>query len=425
MKFLHFLPCFLFLAAPLLADNKSALKEISVAFDQIEKDYKDWPHYSYQVENMEGGQSRKEDVWKSEGDSGFIRVESQNFDDHGELKTQFFFKGADLLFSLDRSESSPMELKAPTSVTERRYYFAGDKLIRVLEKKGTFPSGKPTNTAGLKNREVPPGELENADETYRTQHEIAAGIIENLRRAEAGSSGEAADAPAQSPEPAGKGASGTGNITGEGWRMIAGSASRDGRYALAWGLKGSTEIQGEAAEDGSLSVTEDEAKLVNYLVDLQNKSIVGPLKGKHFADKSSLGHSTSETAWSSAATFVAQINSGKWATWDAQVYEMKEGEKASLSKGTDLLEPVKKAIREFKAGDKAVKKLGFDNFTFALHDTHIAQRGPETVLVVEVNAGIPKSEEEGAFFDVTLTFSLAPDENGGAPALKSLGAEGH
>jgi hypothetical protein len=298
-------------------------------------------------------------------------------------------------------------------------------LIRVLEKKGSFPAGKPADTAGLKNREVPPGELENAEETYRTQHEIAAGIIENLRRAEGGSGGEAADAHAESTEPAGKGASGTGTITGEGWRMIAGSASRDGRYALAWGLKGSTEIPGEEAEDGSLSVEDDNAKLVNYLVDLKNKSIVGPLKGKHFADKSSLGHSTSETAWSQAATYVAQINSGKWATWDAQVYEMREGEKVSLSKGTDLMEPVKKAIRGFKEGDPAVKKLGIDNFTFALHDPHIAQRGPDTVLVVEVNAGIPKSEEEGAFFDVTLTFSLTPDENGGAPALKSLGVEGH
>jgi hypothetical protein len=104
---------------------------------------------------------------------------------------------------------------------------------------------------------------------------------------------------------------------------------------------------------------------------------------------------------------------------------MREGEKVSLSKGTDLMEPVKKAIRGFKEGDPAVKKLGIDNFTFALHDPHIAQRGPDTVLVVEVNAGIPKSEEEGAFFDVTLTFSLTPDENGGAPALKSLGVEGH
>jgi len=238
MKSLHFLPCLLILAAPLRADDKSALKEISVAFDQIEKDYKDWPHYSYRVENLEGGQSRKEDVWKSEGDSGFIRVESQNFDDHGDLKTQFFFKGADLLFSLDRSESSLMEPKAPTNVTERRYYFSGEKLIRVLEKKGSFPAGKPADTAGLKNREVPPGELENAEETYRTQHEIAAGIIENLRRAEGGSGGEAADAHAESTEPAGKGASGTGTITGEGWRMIAGSASRDGRYALAWGAEG-------------------------------------------------------------------------------------------------------------------------------------------------------------------------------------------
>jgi len=62
-------------------------------------------------------------------------VESLNFDDHGASKTQFFFKGADLLFTLDRSETSRMEPKASNVVTEKRYYFADQQLIRVLEKR--------------------------------------------------------------------------------------------------------------------------------------------------------------------------------------------------------------------------------------------------------------------------------------------------
>jgi hypothetical protein len=171
----------LFAVSQLQAQDKAALREITAAYEEIEENYKDWPHYTYSAENLDGGHSYQHHVWKSDGDEGFIKVESLNFGDHGETKTQFFFKGADLLFSFDRSETSLMMPKAPTEIHETRCYFADGKLIRQLQKKGKFPAGTKTDTAGIKGKELPPSELESATETYTTQHEIAAQVIERAR----------------------------------------------------------------------------------------------------------------------------------------------------------------------------------------------------------------------------------------------------
>ncbi len=388
---------------PLHAQDKAALREISGAFDKIEADYKTWPHHTYGGENLEGGQAYEHSVWKSDGDKDFIKVESLDFNEHGESKTQFFFKDSRLLFTLDRRETVRMVPNAPTEVLERRYYFADSQLIRVLEKEGAFPNGGPTDTAGLKNRELPLNAIENAAETYSTQHEIAAGIIERARMLEqnAGPS----DAPAN-------------HQSGEGWREIAGSGSRDGIYALAWGLKDHGEIEGETQDDGTLSVDPENENLVNYLVNLRTKTIVGSIKGKHFGDKSTYNHFTTETAWSAASMFVAQTNSGKWATFDSNVYELRDTGEASVSKAADLLAATKKAIfKDPKAGE-LFKKFDQDSFTTTLRDVHIAQRGATMIVSVEASLMIPKGEEEGSNFDATVVFAINSDENGGAPLLQ-------
>jgi hypothetical protein len=81
---------------------------------------------------------------------------------------------------------------------------------------------------------VPPGELENAGETYTTQHEIAAAIIERVRHLE--EEAPAGAAPAEAPS------------SDTPWRVIAGSGSRDGHYAIAWGFKDKRAIGGDTAE---------------------------------------------------------------------------------------------------------------------------------------------------------------------------------
>ena len=303
--------------------------------------------------------------------------------------------------------------KAATSVSEKRFYYVGEKLTRVLAKDGKFPAGKKTDTSGLKNADVPLSEIEGASEHYATMRQEALARIAKLKRITDDSTPVAGNAPPGR------------TIAGNGWRAIAGSQSRDGRFALAWGLKGQTAPVGETAEDGTLSVDQEAQGLMNYLVDLHSGKIVGLIAGKHFGDKSGYNHTNSETSWSYGSTYVAQVNNGKWATFEAKVYQVTDGDAVSVSKGSDLVTPTKKAAFEHLKGSDRLKKFNKEAFALALHDVSIVRKGNDTVVVVGVTGEIPKSEEEGSSFDATITFKISSDDKGGAPVLTWSGTEVH
>ncbi|WP_395751591.1 hypothetical protein [Prosthecobacter sp.] len=331
-----------------------------------------------------------------------------NSDDHGETKVQYYFKGDRLLFTLDRSETWRMIPKAPTDVVEKRYYFAKNQLIRLLEKKAQFPAGAPADTTGIKNLELPLNADETAAETYTTQHELAASVIERARKLE------------EEEEPAGAAAATPAAMTGEGWRMIAGTESRDGNYALAWGLKGKAVTEGDADEEGRLSVDPDDPDLLNYVVDLSTKKIIGTLRGKHFGDRARYNHMSCEAEWSGDSQFVVQTCNAKWDTTSAFVYLLQEGD--AVTPGTDLLGPAKAAaFKKLKDGPQ-LKKFKPDAFAITLSEVRIAQRGSSVVLQMNVDGVIPKSDADAASFGCTVSFTLAPGD-GGVPVVKWLSTE--
>ncbi|HYF36719.1 MAG TPA: hypothetical protein VD994_15595 [Prosthecobacter sp.] len=213
-------------------------------------------------------------------------------------------------------------------------------------------------------------------------------------------------------------------VTGDGWRMIAGSASRDGVYALAWGLKPNSQAKIRVDENGDAAADEAEAAdLVNYVVNLRTKDVLGAVIGKHFGDKPTYNHISNETAWSSDSQFVAQLNNFKWGTANAFVYQVVDD--ATLSKGTDLIKPVTATVFEHLRGGPRVKKFKKEDFAITLHEARIIQRGAATVLQVEVLGQIPKSGEDDSYFDATVTFDLKPAAKGGAPMLTWTGTEIH
>ena len=400
------------------AQDKATLKAISAVFSEIEDNHESWNNYSTVVQNVAPVLTAIHHLWISDGEGNekLSKLETHSLEDHGEQKLQFYFKGDELVFTLDRTENVLIDPNV-TDVTERRYYFSNNQLIRVLKKEGRFPAGKPTDTDELKSQEVPLSEIENADETYVQQHEMTAPLIQKLLRLEDDST------PTEGPTP---GASAGPVLTGDGWRMIAGTNSRDGVYALAWGQEGQSSPQGDLDEDGFLMGNQEDEKLVNYVVNVRTRQIIGTLKGKHFGDKSSYNHDKIETAWSSAGMFMAQLNSGKWATYDANVYEIQyTNDGNAVSKATNILEPAKKAVFEHLAGRPQLTKFTQDDFAITLHDPRIVYQGGNSVIQVGVIGQIPKSEEDDSSFEATVTFNLNSDENGGAPVLAWSSTEGH
>lgn len=397
------------------AQDKAALKAISAVFSEIEDNHESWNNYSTVVQNAAPVLTTIHHLWVSDGEGSekLSKLETHSLEDHGEQKLQFYFKGDDLVFTLERTENVLIDPNV-TDVIEKRYYFANNQLIRVLKKEGRFPAGKPTDTDALKNQEVPLSEIENASETYVDQHEMTAPIIQKLLRLENDST----------PEPSAVAAGPV--LTGDGWRMIAGTNSRDGVYALAWGEKGQSSPQGDVDDEGFLMGNQESEKLVNYVVNVRTKQIVGTLKGKHFGDKSTYNHDSIDTAWSTSGLFVAQLNSGKWATFDANVYEIQyTNDGNALSKATDILEPAKKAVFEHLAGRPQLTKFTQDDFAITLHDPRIVYQGGNSVIQVGVIGQIPKSEEDDSSFEATITFHLNSNENGGAPILAWSSTQGH
>jgi hypothetical protein len=418
MKFYIFLACLAF-SVPLFAQDKEVLKEISSIFTQIEESHESWNNYSTVVQNAAPVQTTINHLWVSdgEGDEKLSKLETHSLEDHGETKQQFFFKGDQLVFTLDRTENVLIDPNV-TDVIEKRYYFANGQLIRVLNKQGRFPAGQPTETDALKSKAVPLSEIENASETYVLQHEMTAPLIQKLLHLEDDAAPSEGAPAAASAGPV---------LTGDGWRLIAGSNSRDGMYALAWGMKGQPSPQGDADEEGFIMGEQDNENLINYLVNVRTKQIVGTIAGKHFGDKSVYNHDNTETAWSASALFFAQVNGGKWASYDANVYEVQyttDGSNA-VSKATDVLQPAKKAIFEHLEGSDLLKKFNKDDFAITLHDPRIVYQGGDCVIQVGVIGQIPKSEEEDASFESTVTFKLDSGENGSGPVLTWVGTERH
>ena len=211
---------------------------------------------------------------------------------------------------------------------------------------------------------------------------------------------------------------------GEGWRLIEGTRSRDGNFGIAWGIQGKAQPGGETDEEGFMAVDPESEGLTNYVVNLRSGTVVGKTAGTHFGDKASYNHDSTEVAWSASSLYFVQVSSGKWATYDANVYAM-AGDQMSVSAPVDLLEPAKKAAFEHLAGGDLLEKFKRDDFAITLNDAHIVWRGGSSYVVCEVNGQIPKSEEEDAYFGVTVTFKLTSDEDDGIPALTWSGSEAH
>jgi hypothetical protein len=411
MKTIHTL--FLFLCASVVTcvAEKEVLDHISAAVGRIEAGYTDWPHFSAAGENFEGGSAFEQHIWFSDDDSGMFRAKEIYFGERGIVSQTYYLKENVLLHVIDRAENTPMEEGAATSVVEESCDFADGALVRYRVKEGTFEEGKDPDTSKLKNREISLDEVNGAAERHDDYRKSVLEIISKLSPKEEDDKNE--DKP-----------SGTAIAQGKGWRLIEGTRSPDGTFGIAWGAGDRKMPEVETDDEGFMSVDPETEGLANYVVNLRTGAILGKTKGTHFGDKPAYNHYTNDVSWSSSSGFFIQVCSGKWATFDACVYEL-GGDHESVSPATDFLQAAKKAALEHMSGGDFFKKHNKDDFTFSLSDARIVWRGSSPYIAVEVTGGIPKSDEEDAYFGVTVNFKLTSGENGGAPTLTWSGSEAH
>jgi hypothetical protein len=173
-------------------------------------------------------------------------------------------------FVLTRKET-PMT-GGETQIEESRRYFVGGNLSRELRKSGRFKAGGSLDTVKLPNVNVEPAkplkDQHAEEERRRTQSEFL------LRPDKIAAELQKAGPPQSDPFANAKGDS-------DRFRVIHGSVSPDGRYAIALGFS-DPDINWDGFIDHEYEVegrptyfAEDEEGVKNYVIDLATQKILG------------------------------------------------------------------------------------------------------------------------------------------------------
>ena len=190
-----------------------------------------------------------------------------------------------------------------TQIDESRRYFVGGNLARELRKSGRFKPGDSLDTVRLPNVTMPatkPLRDQPAEEARsRAQNEFLSGpatVADELCQA----------GPPQSDPFA--------NVKGDSdkFRVIHGSVSPDGRFAIALGFAGNeinwdNFIEEEYEVEGKHTYwAEDDDDVKNYVVDLAAEKILGETGCNYFGTRRRYNHRACTFNWSSDSTNFVQ-----------------------------------------------------------------------------------------------------------------------
>ncbi len=295
-------------AEPSVADQ---VKAIARRFDQVEEQLPRSVRYA-KTEQTADGTVVTQAWFNGAGDR--LKVATERTSPQGRELTETVAIDKELtddgVFVLTRKEMPASD--GGTQVEETRRYYGqatylsseGDKtsnsgvLIRELKKSAHFGPGEPLDTSKTPNTTValpkgPPPELTREEEGGEIAFEM-----------------QQAGNPAADP---------FANLTGDSdrFRVIHGTASPDGRYAIAIGFE--QPVDWDKYNDGEVNDVEvftvedvEEEHLKNYLVDLTTKKIIGDTGGDFIGTRRRYNHRECVVTWSlDSATFVETFHN-KW-----------------------------------------------------------------------------------------------------------------
>jgi hypothetical protein len=201
----------------------------------------------------------------------------------------------------------------------RKYFGEGQRggngvLIRELRKSAHFKPGEPTDTVRTPNVTVDVGKKSNlpTEDELREMLNAPTKMAEELRKG----------APEFDP---------FANVKGDSdkYRVIHGSASPDGRFAIAlgfareeidWDALYDKEVESYYAEGGAEDIR-------NYVVDLAQKKILGQTGAGWIGTRRRYNHPECVVTWSPDSSFFVQLLANKWASDDCVAGKITSGPK--------------------------------------------------------------------------------------------------
>ncbi len=251
-----------------------------------------------------------------------LAVESHNGNER-ELTEYFaldFENDYDGMFMVVRKETPSPD--GGMQIEESRKYFGEPKnggnglLIRELRKSAQFKPGEATDTVHTPNVVVDPTKKANqpTEEQLRKMLNAPTEMANELRKG----------APELDP---------FANVKGDSdkYRVIRGSASPDGRFAIALG-SADGDIDWQAALDSDFPdekayrLDEDDHPR-NYVVDLSEKKILGETGAAWAGTRRRYNHPECVVTWSSDSSFFVQLLANKWASDDCVAGKIANGPK--------------------------------------------------------------------------------------------------
>jgi hypothetical protein len=358
------------------------IKRLIQRYTEVETQLDRSIHY-LKSENADGVATIRQ-AWLN-GANDLIKVAGERSGPSGRELTEWVSEEFDseTTFVLTRKETPGTG--GETQIEESRRYFVGGNLARELRKSGRFKAGDSLDTVKLPNVTVGPAkplkDQHAEEERRRAESEFLLRpekIATELRQA----------GPPQSDPFA--------NIKGDSdkFRVIHGSVSPDGRYAIALGFARS-EINWDGYEeevDGKPTYNaEDEEDVRNYVVDVAAQKILGETGCNFFGTRQRYNHRECTLTWSSdSATFV-QMWSDKWADSACVAGQLAPGPK--LAGVTDVLKVLEAKTYAF------VKKRADDMPGLSINVEGVGNDGR---IELEVSASISSGERKGE-----MLFSLA------------------
>jgi hypothetical protein len=315
------------LAAPAKDDQ---VKYLAQRYAHVEAQLDRSIHYS-KSEVVEGATTIQQ-AWFN-GANDLIKVSVERTGPDGRELTEYVAEDFDsyTMFVLTRKETPVTG--GDTQIDESRRYFVGGNLARELRKSGRFKPGDSLDTVHLPNVTMPavkPLKDQPAEEARsRAQNEFLSGsgkIADELLKA----------VPPQTDPFA--------NVKGdsEKFRVIHGSVSPDGRFAIALGfarneINWDDFIEKDRDDLGGkptyFADTEEDVR--NYVIDLAAQKILGETGCNYFGTRQRYNHRACTFTWSADSTNFVQLWSDKWA--DTACVAGQIGPGAKLGGVLDLL----------------------------------------------------------------------------------------
>jgi len=292
----------------------------------------------YTIRDESSGATTVRQAWFNGADD-LIKLAVESRDGAKRELTEYFAldfeNDYDGMFMLMRKETPAPD--GGMQVEESRKYFGEGKrggnglLIRELRKSAHFKPGESTDTVRTPNVTVDLGKKSNqpTEDELREILNAPTNAAEELRKG----------APEFDPFADVKGDS-------DNYRVIHGSASPDGRFAIALGFAGEpVDWDADYDKETASYYAEGDEGIRNYVVDLAQKKILGQTGAAWPGTRRRYNHPECVVTWSPDSSLFVQLLANKWSSDDCVAGKIVSGPK--FVGAVNLLKPLSPKIYAF------------------------------------------------------------------------------